>query len=177
MALMMFATRRPEAPDIAEQLNLGEDPTRLGGQRAAQRVLLAGQLHLPVADPDLAGGGVDEQLADAARPEPAGIAATEDGGDPRHQLAVVERLANGLFVCADPRGRQPMRVCALCGTSLAGMRSDAHFCSGAHRAEAARIRAILAAVEAGPIGRLRSGSKLAVNAQTATGATLIEASL
>src|SRR4051794_36655113 len=38
---------RPEAPDAAQQLPLGETPPRLGRERAQKRVLLAGELDLP----------------------------------------------------------------------------------------------------------------------------------
>jgi hypothetical protein len=36
-----------------------------------------------------------------------------------------------------------MRVCVLCDASLEGRRADARHCSGACRAEASRLRAIL----------------------------------
>lgn len=36
-----------------------------------------------------------------------------------------------------------MRVCALCGTSLKGRRSDAVFCSASHRAEGSRLSRLL----------------------------------
>lgn len=39
------------------------------------------------------------------------------------------------------------RVCVVCGASLAGRRSDARHCSGACRAEASRLRAILRGAE------------------------------
>lgn len=39
------------------------------------------------------------------------------------------------------------RVCVVCGASLRGRRSDARHCSGACRAEASRLRAILRGAE------------------------------
>jgi hypothetical protein len=43
-----------------------------------------------------------------------------------------------------------MRVCALCGLSLNGRRSDARFCSPGCRREASRLKAILRGGGAGP---------------------------
>lgn len=39
------------------------------------------------------------------------------------------------------------RVCVVCGASLKGRRSDARHCSGACRAEASRLRAMLRGAE------------------------------
>ena len=47
----------------------------------------------------------------------------------------------------EPRASTDTRLCVVCGSSLAGHRSDARHCSGACRAEAARLRAILRAAE------------------------------
>lgn len=43
-----------------------------------------------------------------------------------------------------------MKVCVVCDAPWGGMRSDARHCSGACRAEASRLRAILAGSEAVP---------------------------
>src|SRR5213593_4800655 len=110
IAKVALVTERPEAPDVAQQLLLGEHPPRLGRERAQQRVLLAGELDLALAGANLAGGGVDEQVADAARAEPAGIATAEDRADPGEDLAVVERLSDvivgSLGEAAEPVGRR-----------------------------------------------------------------------
>ena len=43
-----------------------------------------------------------------------------------------------------------MRLCPVCGVSLAGRRADASYCSNACRAEAWRLRRLLAGC---PVGR------------------------
>ena len=84
---------RPVAPDRLEQLALGEDPRGIAGQHPQQAELLVGERHLALADPDLAPGRVDDDLAHPAaglraRPQ----AAPQHGADPRPQLRIVERL-------------------------------------------------------------------------------------
>jgi hypothetical protein len=63
-------------------------------------------------------------------------------------------VADGRLSCeqtssgqSQSRPRPHTRRCVVCGSSLAGHRSDARHCSGACRAEAARLRAILSAAE------------------------------
>src|SRR5262249_55266803 len=66
---------RAEAPDVAQELFLGEDAMRLRGKSPEQGELLVGQLHLPSIDRDPAPDRVHGQVADVdrapARPGPA----------------------------------------------------------------------------------------------------------
>jgi hypothetical protein len=47
-------------------------------------------------------------------------------------------------------GRPRVRRCALCGTDIRALRSDARFCGRAHRTDASRIRRLLAGETVGP---------------------------
>lgn len=49
-----------------------------------------------------------------------------------------------------------MRRCDVCGLSLDGYRRDARFCNAACRAEAWRVRRLLAGMPAGRYGTLRA---------------------
>ena len=98
------APQRAIAPDVAEQLLLGEDPGRVGCQRPQQRELLVGELDPAIADLDPPPGGVDQDLADPAGSMATVAAPPQDRDDPRSQLRIVDRLANASVV------RRPVRA-------------------------------------------------------------------
>lgn len=85
--------RAAVGPDRVEQLFLGEDPGRVGGEEAEQGELLLRQRDLAAADGDPPAQRVDDEVADAVGPLLRMGAAAEDGADPGAQLAVLERLA------------------------------------------------------------------------------------
>jgi hypothetical protein len=63
----------------------------------------------------------------------------------------VPRYVRRAFGGADEHSRRsPLRACVVCGTNLAGRRADARHCGGPCRAEASRLRRILAGREVGP---------------------------
>ena len=64
------STLRAEAPDVPQELVLGEDASRLARQGAEQSEFLVRQLHLPVADGDAARGRIHGQVAEANRSAP-----------------------------------------------------------------------------------------------------------
>jgi hypothetical protein len=84
-----------EAPDVAEQLRLREDPRGLRGQRAQQRELLGRERHPHAAQAHLPAQRVEHQLPHPQQPRAAaGRGPPQDGGDPQPQLAVGERLGH-----------------------------------------------------------------------------------
>ena len=82
-----------KAPDLAQELLLGEDARGRGGERPQQRELLRRQRQRPSADGRHARHRVELQLADAQHPalQPRAGAA-QDGRDPVAQLDVDEGL-------------------------------------------------------------------------------------
>src|SRR5215211_3798591 len=86
------AAERFEAPDVAKQLLLREDASRLGCERPQQRELLVGELDAAFPDADLAGDRVDDQVADPQRPALRPDAPAHHRSDQGEQLRVVERL-------------------------------------------------------------------------------------
>ena len=91
---MRVAPERPEAPDVAQQLGLREDPRRLAGERLQQRELLLRQ-ERPAsrARAPRATSGSSSSVPDAQQPAPAaGPRAPQQRADPQPQLAVGERL-------------------------------------------------------------------------------------
>src|SRR5206468_11295849 len=86
------AAHRPESPDVAEELLFGEHALGLGGERAKRRELLVREVHVAIAHPHLAPGGVDEDVADARWSFPPLVAPAEDGTDTSRDLRIVERL-------------------------------------------------------------------------------------
>jgi hypothetical protein len=54
-----------------------------------------------------------------------------------------------------------MRACRLCGASLMGRRPHARYCSGACRAEASRLRAILRGSKSSPYSSVAERLKVA----------------
>ena len=74
------AAGRAEAPDVAQQLVLGEDPRRLRRQRPQQLELLVRELDLATGDRDLAGRRVDGQRPDPQRPAAAAARDPRAGG-------------------------------------------------------------------------------------------------
>ena len=92
MAFVSRAAHGLKPPHVAKELLLAEDAVGLRRQGAQQGELLVGELDAPLSDPDLARRGVDEQLADPARPLATRRAAAQDVLDPRGELGVVKRL-------------------------------------------------------------------------------------
>jgi hypothetical protein len=83
----------PVGPDGVQELFLAEDPVRVGGEDAQQSELFLRKVDLALADGDPAACGVDDQLADPARPAAGMGAAAQDGADPRPQLGIAKGLA------------------------------------------------------------------------------------
>lgn len=84
--------RIAQAPDVAQQLLLGEDPGRVGGEDAEQGELFLCEVHLAIADHDPAAGGVDQQVPHPQRFIAAAVASAEDRLDPGAEMLVAEWL-------------------------------------------------------------------------------------
>jgi hypothetical protein len=97
----MFATERPEAPDVAQKLFFLEDPLGILGERDEELVLLGGELHRLAGQSDDPGGEVDLEVAHGQARVPRPVRAAEDSTHPREQLVVDERLHD--VVVAAPR--------------------------------------------------------------------------
>jgi hypothetical protein len=89
-------------PDRGQQLFLGEDAGRIGGEDAEERVLLGGEGDEAAADGDPAPGRLEDQLTDAAGPVVGVRATAQDGADARPQFRITERLAFPSIVRTNP---------------------------------------------------------------------------
>src|SRR4029079_11735746 len=97
------------APDLAQELVLREDPRRLAGQHAQQRELLLREGERLAAQPRRARLRVDVELADAQSPGPAAVVgAAQQRRQAAAQLRVRERLAD-VVVGPAPETAPPAR--------------------------------------------------------------------
>ena len=97
---------RAKAPDVAEELVLGEDPMRVRRERAEQSEFLVRKRHLAVSNPDLPPRWIDEQVPDSPRTLAPRVPAPQDRPDASRHLLVVKGLVVALFVWGDSGGRQ-----------------------------------------------------------------------
>jgi hypothetical protein len=91
---MQPATERPEAPDVAQELFLPEDPLGILGERDEELVLLRRELHRLVGQSD---DPVDLEVAHGQARVPRPVRAAEDSTHPREQLVVDEGSADRGF--------------------------------------------------------------------------------
>src|SRR2546425_10313129 len=92
--------KRKVAPDLAQQLLLGEDTSGLGGELGEQVVLLSRQGQRAAVDGRATGDQVDGDRAGLEPVAQRGRGPAQHGPDPREQLVVVERTRDVIVAAA-----------------------------------------------------------------------------
>ena len=92
---MVAGAHQLVAPNVAQELLLGKDPSGLSGEDAKERELLRREIDRALAEHYVARDRIDRELADLEEAARAALArAPQHGADSGGELPVVEGLAD-----------------------------------------------------------------------------------